>query len=144
MIRGLLLVVLYILYLVAAAFFILFWQAIVLAGDRSERVSMLTPLLASMSVSVVVLVAYDWFDVTGGAILLMIPALFLFIPGDILSASMFELADGRVTSGSAQFVYSGFLILLLATLTPAHHFGVLTAATMFIASVICWVTASPT
>ncbi len=87
--------------------------AIVLAGDRSERVSMLTPLLASVSVSVVVLVAYDWFDVTGGAILLMIPALFLFIPGDILSASMFELADGRVTSGSAQFVYSVFLILLL-------------------------------
>jgi uncharacterized membrane protein YjjP (DUF1212 family) len=86
---------------------------IVMAGDRIQRVSMLTPFVGAVVVSVVVLLAYDDPAVQGGAILLMVPALFFFIPGDILSASMLELAAGRVTSGSAQFVYSIFLLLLL-------------------------------
>jgi uncharacterized membrane protein YjjP (DUF1212 family) len=86
---------------------------IVIAGDRIQRVSMLTPFVGAVVVSVVVLLAYDDPAVQGGAILLMVPALFFFIPGDILSASMLELAAGRVTSGSAQFVYSIFLLLLL-------------------------------
>jgi uncharacterized membrane protein YjjP (DUF1212 family) len=86
---------------------------IVVAGDRIQRVSVLTPLLAAVMVSLIVLVLADPADLDGGAILLMVPALFFFIPGDILSASMFELAAGRITSGSAQFVYSIFTLLLL-------------------------------
>jgi uncharacterized membrane protein YjjP (DUF1212 family) len=86
---------------------------IVVAGDRIQRISVLTPLLAGVVVSLIVLVLVDPADVDGGAILLMVPALFFFIPGDILSASMFELAAGRITSGSAQFVYSIFTLLLL-------------------------------
>jgi uncharacterized membrane protein YjjP (DUF1212 family) len=86
---------------------------VVLTGDRVQRVSLLTPFLAAVIVSAVVLLLVDGPGTTSGALLLMIPALFFFIPGDILSASMFELADGRITSGSAQFVYSVFFLILL-------------------------------
>jgi uncharacterized membrane protein YjjP (DUF1212 family) len=86
---------------------------IVIVGDRIQRVSVLTPLLASVVVSLIVLLTVDPASVDGGAILLMVPALFFFIPGDILSASMYELAAGRITAGSAQFVYSIFVLLLL-------------------------------
>ena len=86
---------------------------IVVAGDRIRRVSLLTPFVAAVAVSVVVLLFFEHYEIDGGPILLMIPALFFFIPGDILSASMFEMAAGRITSGGVQFVYSIFVLLLL-------------------------------
>ncbi len=86
---------------------------IVLVGDRIRRVSVLVPFVASVSVSIVVLTMFNRFDIEGGAILLMVPALFFFIPGDVLSASMFELAVGRISAGAVQLVYSIFLLLLL-------------------------------
>jgi uncharacterized membrane protein YjjP (DUF1212 family) len=86
---------------------------IVVAGDRIQRVSLLTPFVAAVAVAVVVLLIFDHYEIDGGPILLMIPALFFFIPGDILSASMFEMAAGRITSGGVQFVYSIFVLLLL-------------------------------
>jgi uncharacterized membrane protein YjjP (DUF1212 family) len=86
---------------------------IVMVADRVERVSLLAAFIAAVSVSVIVLVIFNNADVDGGAILLMIPALFFFIPGDVLSASMLELAAGRITAGAAQLVYSIFLLLLL-------------------------------
>ena len=86
---------------------------LVLVGDRVGRVSVLTPFLAAVVVSVTVLSIVDPADSVGGGILLMVPALFFFIPGDILSASMLELAAGRITTGSAQFVNAIFSLLLL-------------------------------
>jgi uncharacterized membrane protein YjjB (DUF3815 family) len=86
---------------------------LVLVGDRIGRVSVLTPFLAAVVVSVTVLSIVGSADSVGGGILLMVPALFFFIPGDILSASMLELAAGRITSGSAQFVNAIFSLLLL-------------------------------
>ena len=86
---------------------------LVLVGDRIGRVSVLTPFLAAVAVSVTVLSIVDASDSVGGGILLMVPALFFFIPGDILSASMLELAAGRITTGSAQFVNAIFSLLLL-------------------------------
>lgn len=82
-------------------------------GDRFPQVSVLTPPLAATTVSLIVLLLVDPGDVDGGAILLMVPALFFFIPGDVLSASMYQLGAGRITVGSAQFVYSIFTLLLL-------------------------------
>jgi len=86
---------------------------IVMVADRVERVSLLAAFIAAVTVSVIVLVIFNNADVEGGPILLMIPALFFFIPGDVLSASMFELAAGRITAGAAQLVYSIFLLMLL-------------------------------
>ncbi|AOR31259.1 hypothetical protein BFF78_09545 [Streptomyces fodineus] len=49
----------------------------------------------------------------GGPVLLMLPALFYFVPGDFLSASTTELAVGLITTGSIRLVYSIFLLVQL-------------------------------
>lgn len=74
---------------------------------------LLTPFLGSVLVSTLVLVAFkqDWFD--GGPIQLIIPSLFIFIPGDGLSAAMLELADGRITAGTTRLVSSLASLLML-------------------------------
>ncbi len=87
--------------------------AIVMLGDRIPRVSVIEPFVAAIAVSLIVLLLVDPATVDGGAILLMVPALFFFIPGDVLSASMYQLAAGRITVGATQFVYSIFTLLLL-------------------------------
>ena len=74
---------------------------LVVVADRIERISVLTPLLAAVVVSAMTLLIVDPAKVDGGGILMMVPALFFFIPGDILSVSMLELAAGRITAGSA-------------------------------------------
>ena len=87
--------------------------AIALIFGRSARVAPLAPFVSAVAVSVVVLVLYHQLDLEGGALLLMVPALFFYIPGDVLSASMFDLSEGRITAGSTQLVYSLFVILIL-------------------------------
>ena len=63
--------------------------------------------------AILVLLLVDPGDVDGSAVLLMVPALSFFIPGDVLGASLYQLGAGRITVGSAQFVYSIFTLLLL-------------------------------
>jgi uncharacterized membrane protein YjjP (DUF1212 family) len=86
---------------------------ITLVTGRYKRVSALGPFISAVAVSIMVLVLFHRYDLDGGAILLIVPALFFFIPGDVLSASMFDLAEGRITAGSTQLVFALFSILLL-------------------------------
>lgn len=87
---------------------------LVVAAGRWQRWEPLAPLVASLLVGLVVLTAAreDWID--GGPIPLMIPALFMFIPGDALSAAMLELTEGRITAGAARLVQSFAVLGVLA------------------------------
>jgi uncharacterized membrane protein YjjP (DUF1212 family) len=93
------------------------------AADGRERLTLVAPFAGSVLVSALVLIAFehDWID--GGPIQLMIPALFIFIPGDALSAAMLELADGRMTAGASRLVASLAVLLMLG-------FGVLGATVL--------------
>lgn len=82
-------------------------------GGRLPRTALLMPLLSASAVSAIVLLVYEDADLSGGPILLMVPALFYFIPGDFLSASMFELAEGHLSSGATRLIYTMFVLLLL-------------------------------
>lgn len=86
---------------------------LVWAAGRLPRTALLLPMVAAVVVSMIVLTIYDDADLQGGPILLMVPALFFFIPGDFLSASMFELAEGHLSSGATRLVYTLFVLLLL-------------------------------
>jgi uncharacterized membrane protein YjjB (DUF3815 family) len=44
----------------------------------------------------------------------MVPALFVLIPGDYLSAAAVELATGQLSAGAVRVVYSLFVIVSLA------------------------------
>lgn len=87
---------------------------IVVFGAPHRRLAFVTPFLASVVVSAVVLVLYEHGLVDGGPIQLLVPALFYFIPGDAISAAALELSTNRLTAGAARLVYSVTVLLVLA------------------------------
>ena len=87
---------------------------LVVAGQGRRRLSLVSPFLASVLVSSVVLVIFDHGWIDGGPIQLIVPALFYFIPGDAISAAALELADNRITAGAARLVYSLVVLLVLS------------------------------
>ncbi|MFJ9578080.1 threonine/serine exporter family protein [Streptomyces sp. NPDC101191] len=83
------------------------------AADRVPRLATVLPVVVSTVVSVVTLLAFAGDAAHGGPVLLMLPALFFFVPGDYLSAATAELAAGRITTGAVRLVYSTFLLVQL-------------------------------
>ncbi|MER5866203.1 threonine/serine exporter family protein [Kitasatospora sp. NPDC002040] len=73
---------------------------------RLGRPGWLAPLVASAAVGAVVLTASRQGWVDGGTVELMIPVLFVFIPGDAITMAMVELSVGRYTAGAARFAQS--------------------------------------
>ncbi|MFJ4810599.1 threonine/serine exporter family protein [Streptomyces longwoodensis] len=82
-------------------------------ADFVPRLAVLLPLLASTLVSVVTLEVFATDAAHGGPVLLMLPALFFFVPGDYLSAAAAELAAGLMTTGAIRLVYAVFLLVQL-------------------------------
>ncbi|SEU40768.1 threonine/serine exporter family protein [Nonomuraea wenchangensis] len=87
--------------------------ALVVAAIHVPRLSKILPLVVSTVVSVVTIELFTGDPAHGGPVLLMLPALFYFIPGDYLSASTTELAVGLVTTGAIRLVYATFLLVQL-------------------------------
>ncbi|MFE5794972.1 threonine/serine exporter family protein [Streptomyces sp. NPDC056503] len=83
------------------------------AADRVPRLARVLPLVASLAVSVVTLWLFAGDPAHGGPVLLMLPALFFFVPGDYLSAAAAELGAGLLTTGAIRLVYAAFLLVQL-------------------------------
>ncbi|MCY1136879.1 threonine/serine exporter family protein [Actinoplanes sp. Pm04-4] len=96
---------------------------LVVAGGTHRRVVLVSPFLASLVVTGIVLTLAEHGFIEGGPIQLIVPALFYFIPGDAISAAALELATNRMTAGAARLVYSVVVLLVLA-------FGALVAAVL--------------
>lgn len=87
--------------------------AFAVAADRVPRLAKVLPLVVATAVSVVTIEVFADDPSRGGPVLLMLPALFYFVPGDYLSAASAELAAGLITTGAVRLVYSVFLLLQL-------------------------------
>ncbi|MFJ4689515.1 threonine/serine exporter family protein [Streptomyces sp. NPDC088789] len=87
--------------------------ALAVAADRVPRLARVLPLVVSAAVSVVTVELFARDPAHGGPVLLMLPALFYFVPGDYLSAATAELSAGLITTGAVRLVYSVFLLLQL-------------------------------
>jgi uncharacterized membrane protein YjjB (DUF3815 family) len=87
---------------------------LVVFGRGRRQLELVSPFLASVAVSAVVLEIFKHGWIDGGPIQLMVPALFYFIPGDAISAAALELADNRITAGATRLVYSFVMLLVLA------------------------------
>ncbi|MER6479852.1 threonine/serine exporter family protein [Streptomyces filamentosus] len=83
------------------------------ASDGAPRLARVLPLVASTAVSVVTLALFAGDPPHGGPVLLMLPALFFFVPGDYLSAAAAELGAGLLTTGAVRLVYAAFLLVQL-------------------------------
>ncbi|GAA2314366.1 threonine/serine exporter family protein [Streptomyces kunmingensis] len=90
------------------------WSAaLAVAADRLPRLALLLPLLAAFTVAVLTLEIFARTPVHGGPVLIMLPALFFFVPGDYLSAAAAELSAGLMTTGAIRLVYAVFLLVQL-------------------------------
>ncbi len=83
------------------------------AAQRLPRLATVLPLAAATAVSLITLEAFARTPAHGGPVLLMLPALFYFVPGDYLSAATAELAAGFLTTGAIRLVYAVFLLVQL-------------------------------
>jgi uncharacterized membrane protein YjjP (DUF1212 family) len=73
--------------LVVSALGAIIVAGVVIASRKRPRLALAAPLVVSLLVSIVVLHIYDQGWIEGGPIQLMVPVLFFFIPGDVLTAA---------------------------------------------------------
>ena len=88
--------------------------AVYLIGERTKMIRTMLPLLASSAVAVVGFGLLDIAHAHGGPVLVMVPALFVMIPGDFLCAAAAEISVGQFTVGTIRLVQSTFILMQLA------------------------------
>ncbi len=81
-----------------------------LVGERIAVLRIILPLVAATAVSLVAFTCLHIAHAHGGPVLVMVPALFVMIPGDFLCAAAAEVAVGQFTVGTIRLVQS-FLVL---------------------------------
>jgi uncharacterized membrane protein YjjP (DUF1212 family) len=86
---------------------------LLLWSERSVGNAMVVPLVASFVVAGSVMLVSKFGLVAASPGLLMIPAMFVFIPGDSIAMQAVELIDGRWTAGTARFFYSLVMLIML-------------------------------
>ncbi|WP_261992500.1 threonine/serine exporter family protein, partial [Streptomyces sp. MS191] len=84
----------------------------VLAEGR-RRLTQALPLFAAVVVSLLTVWIFATDLSHGGPVMIMLPALFYFVPGDLLSAATAELAAGYLSTGAVRLVYAVVLLLQL-------------------------------
>jgi len=101
-----------------------------LVGERLEILRTILPLVAATAVAVVGFGLLHQAHAHGGPVLVMVPALFVMIPGDFLCAAAAEISVGQFTVGTIRLVQSVFILLQLAAgvIIGAAVTGVGTAA----------------
>ncbi len=85
-----------------------------LCGERFDILRTILPLVASTAVALVGFGLLHQAHAHGGPVLVMVPALFVMIPGDFLCAAAAEIAVGQFTVGTIRLVQSAFVLLQLA------------------------------
>lgn len=88
--------------------------AVLLLSDRGTLWALAAPLIASFLVSLAVFLAFRVDLVTEAPGLLIIPALFVFLPGDSITVQALEMIEGRWSAGVSRLFYSGIMLVLLA------------------------------
>jgi uncharacterized membrane protein YjjB (DUF3815 family) len=84
--------------------------AVYLVGERISVFRIVLPLAAATAVSLVAFTFLHIAHAHGGPVLVMVPALFVMIPGDFLCAAAAEVAVGQFTVGIIRLLQS-FLVL---------------------------------
>jgi uncharacterized membrane protein YjjB (DUF3815 family) len=88
--------------------------AIYLVGERIALLRIVLPLVAATAVSLVAFVFLHIAHAHGGPVLVMVPALFVMIPGDFLCAAAAEVAVGQFTVGVIRLLQSFVVLFELA------------------------------
>jgi len=84
------------------------------AADWAGGLRVLLPIVATLVVAVIAFEVLHAQDAPGGAVLLMIPGLFILIPGDLLCAATAEIAVGEFTPGAVRLAQAAVTLVQLA------------------------------
>lgn len=82
-------------------------------GSGGRPYEGIIPFVGSFLVTVIALTWLTGLSETTGVTLLVIPALFIVVPGDTLSAAAGELIGGHLTAGAVRLVYAAFVLGLI-------------------------------
>ena len=98
----------------AAAFLGAVMGLMFIAADRVGGLRLLLPIVGTLVVAVIAFKVLHAQDAPGGPVLLMIPGLFILIPGDLLCAATVEIAVGQFTPGAVRLAQAAVTLLQLA------------------------------
>jgi uncharacterized membrane protein YjjP (DUF1212 family) len=93
----------------------------VVAAERTATLRVLLPIAGPVVVGLVAFGVLHAHRQPGGPMVLMVPALFVLIPGDFLCAATAEIAVGQLTPGAVRLAQAAFTLVEIAA-------GVLIAA----------------
>jgi uncharacterized membrane protein YjjP (DUF1212 family) len=85
-----------------------------LAAERSSVLGILLPIAGPVAVGLVAFGVLHAHRQPGGPIILMVPALFVLIPGDYLCAATAEIAVGQLTPGAVRLAQAAFTLVEIA------------------------------
>jgi uncharacterized membrane protein YjjP (DUF1212 family) len=85
-----------------------------IAADRVGGLRVLLPIAGTLVVAIIAFEALHVQDGPGGPVLLMIPGLFVLIPGDLLCAATAEIAVGQFTPGAVRLAQAAVALVQLA------------------------------
>lgn len=97
-----------------AAFLGAVMGALFVAADVASGLRVLLPIIGTLVVAVIAFEVLHAQNDPGGAVLLMIPGLFVLIPGDLLCAATVEIAVGQYTPGAVRLAQAAVTLLQLA------------------------------
>ena len=91
-----------------------------LAAERASALRILLPIVGPLAVGVVAFAGLQAHRQPGGPIVLMVPALFVLIPGDYLCAATAEIAVGQLTPGAVRLAQAAFTLLEIASASSSR------------------------
>ena len=98
----------------AAAFLGAVMGLMFIAAERVSGLRVLLPIVGTLVLAVIAFEVLHAQDAPGGPVLLMIPGLFILIPGDLLCAATAEIAVGQYTPGAVRLVQAAVTLIQLA------------------------------
>ena len=84
------------------------------AAELLSGLRVLLPIIGTLVVAVIAFELLDAQHAAGGPVLLMIPGLFILIPGDLLCAASAEIAVGQFTPGAVRLAQAAVTLVQLA------------------------------
>ena len=88
-------------------------MGVLLVSLEGRRFEALTPFIGAFLLTLIAALVLSGLVTRSGVVLVVVPALFVVVPGDYLSAAAAELIGGRITSGATRLVYAAFVLALL-------------------------------
>lgn len=89
-------------------------SVVFMAAERATVLRPLLPIAGPVAVGIVAFAVLHAHRQPGGPMILMVPALFVLIPGDFLCAATAELAVGQLTPGAVRLAQALFTLVELA------------------------------